>query len=283
VFNYSAYNLGISSALPLPEVQPSAEAAADVEIRLGEIEWVAPQGDYAENELCFEITPGNAPGTDERVLRLPLLGTVMAVLLQQRGYFVLHASAVSIDGAAIIFLGNKGYGKSTMAATLYGRGHQLVADDIVALTFDTGRFMVVPGFPHFKLYPEAVVASLGDDCSLLTELASGYEKRGRPVTDRFAREAMPLKGIYVLGIGPVESIKKLDRQQALLTVIANSYAARFGNHLLRGNTASSHLKQCAKLIVEHPIYRLERPDSLELLPAVARIVEQQSSQAAVLS
>src|SRR5262245_9408047 len=123
VHNYHAYNLGISSAIPLPELQASAEVAADVTIRIGEIGWSPPQS-TGSAELCFVMARGEAyfyweqlgkfrvsggheividplPGVEERLLRLPLLGTVIAVLLHQRGWLVLHASAISIDGEAV--------------------------------------------------------------------------------------------------------------------------------------------------------------------------------------
>lgn len=297
MYNYNAYNLGISSALPLPELQTSAEAGADVVILLGNVDWSPPPRATCEEEPCFEVRSDNAylswaqlgrfrvrdgteividpnPGVEERMLRLPLLGTILAVLLHQRGHLVLHASAAAIDGETVIFLGNKGRGKSTMAAALYGRGHYLIADDVVSITVDNGRPMVIPGFPQFKLYPEAVAASLGDDHRFLPELADGYEKRGRRVTDRFARQPVPLKSIYVLGLGPESTLKLLDPQAALLTLIANSYMARFGKQLLHGPEASTHLRQCTALLAQIPIYRLERPDSLALLPSVAQLVEE---------
>jgi hypothetical protein len=297
VYNYNAYNLGICSALPLPELQTSAVAAADVVITLGHVDWSPPQMSAYEEEPCFEVWSDNAyfswtqlgrfrvrdgneividpnPWVEERLLRLPLLGTLLAVLLHQRGHLVLHASAVAIEDEAIIFLGNKGRGKSTMAATLYGRGHHLIADDVVCITVDNGRPMVVPGFPQFKLYSEAVAVSLGVDHRLLPELADGYEKRGRRIIDRFARKPLALKRIYALGLGPLSTLKLLEPKAALLALIANSYMARFGKRLLNGPQASTHLRQCTALLAQTPIYRLERPDSLALLPFVAQLVEE---------
>jgi HPr Serine kinase C-terminal domain len=306
VYNYNAYDLGICSALPLPELQPAAEVAADVMILLGRVDWSpSPGGIQREEEMRFEITSDEAffswpqlgkfrvrdgkeividpnQGVEERMLRLPLLGTILAVLLHQRGHLVLHASAVAIDGEAVVFVGNKGRGKSTMAATLYRRGHELIADDVVALAFENGRPIVVPGYPQFKLYPEAVAASLGDDHKYLPELAEGYEKLGRRIGDRFARQPLPLNSIYVLGLGPIATITSIDPQTALLGLIRNSYMARFGKQLLTGVEASSHLRQCTRLVRQVPVLRLERPNSLALLPSVARLVEEHVQQNSVL-
>jgi len=297
VFDYSAYNLGISSALPLPELQTSAGVPADVTIRVDRLSWSPPADAVASEELYFEVEPAGTyffweqlgkfrvargteiildplPGVEERLLRLPLLGTLLAVLLHQRGCLVLHASAVAIDGEAIVFVGNKEHGKSTMAATLYGRGHQLIADDVVALSIDgRGHYVVMPGFPQFKLYPEAAFSSLGDGLETLLELAEGYEKRARPVTDRFAETPLPLRNVYVLGRGPVSTLKQLDSQNALLSIIANSYMSRFGRHLLKGAGATAHLRQCAQLVSHVAVCRLERPSALPLLSEVAQMIE----------
>jgi hypothetical protein len=293
--NYTAYGLGINSALPLPELQSSAGAATDVTIRFGQIDWSLAGKDATD--FCFEVSAEEAhfywphlgkfrvsrgveividplAGVKESFMRLPLLGTIMAVLLHQRGYLVLHASSVAVDGGALVFIGNKGWGKSTMAATLYGRGHDLISDDVVALKFEgAGAPLVMPGFPQFKLFPEAITSSLGDDYETLPELVAGHEKRSRPVTDRFAQQPLPLRSVYALGGGPVSKIKILDPQAALLTLIANSYTARFGKQLLQGAEASAHLRQCSRLIRHVPVYRLERPKALPLLPVVAQLVE----------
>ena len=69
------------------------------------------------------------------------------MLLQQRGYLVLHASAVAAGGTAVAFLGHAGWGKSTTAAALYAQGYGLVTDDVLAVEMSSGRLMVPPGEP----------------------------------------------------------------------------------------------------------------------------------------
>jgi hypothetical protein len=222
-----------------------------------------------------EVVVDPCPGVEERLVRLPLLGAILAVLLHQRGCLVLHASAVAIDGEAIIFVGHKGWGKSTIAATLYARGHQLIADDIVALDFnDRTAPLVLPGIPQFKLSRDAVDSSLGDDYEALTELAEGYDKRGRAVTDRFASKPLPLKSIYSLASGSSLTLKALDPQAALLTLMAHSYSARFGKQLLHGAGASKHLQQCSSVVRQVPVHRLQRPNALPMLAQVAQLIEE---------
>jgi hypothetical protein len=79
-----------------------------------------------------------------------------------------------------------------MAATLYGRGHSLVSDDMLAIQIDGDNGpMAIPGFPNFKIWPEAATAALGDDPENLPRLIEGYEKRRAPQQRDFRLSQCP--------------------------------------------------------------------------------------------
>src|SRR5688500_1924049 len=96
---YTSYGLTIASALPLPELRTADAAEPDVRIRLGS---ERPASGSEASEVCLCLTPREAylhwtaiggfrilegreilvepsPGVEEALLRLPLLGAVMAV------------------------------------------------------------------------------------------------------------------------------------------------------------------------------------------------------------
>jgi hypothetical protein len=298
-YKYGVYGLVLSSVLPLPELTPSTEAKADVELTLKGVDWNRRPAEFGEGtfqstigEACFhwdeigsflvrggrEIVVDPVPGVEERLVRLPLLGCVLAYLLYQRGFLVLHASGVAINGGAIAFIGNKGWGKSTLAASLYQRGHSLIADDVVALRVDhLGQAVMPSAFPQFKLYPESAKASLGLDVQSLPPLVDGYEKRACSASNRFSASEFPLRAIYLLSIGPHVRLTALRPQEALIYLVEHSYVARYGRQCLYGSNASKHFHQCASLLPNTPIYRLERPASLCLIPEVAQVVEEQQT------
>ncbi len=295
---YSAYSLGISSSLLLPELPKLSSAAAkeDITIRVEPI-GKSVSNDNLDPEYSYSITKTEArlhfplvgtflmengrrmtvfpvPNVEERLLRLPILGAALAVLLYQRGKFVLHASAVAVGGEAVVFVGNKGHGKSTMAAMLCSRGHQLLADDTVVIDLNEGdRHLVLPGFPQFKLYPDSVIATSDDDPEKLEEVASNLMKRSQRA-ENFCAETLPLRAIYVLSEGTEVQITQLVPQETIKHLISNTYMARFSSDWLRG-IAATNLEQCTAIANQTPVYLLERPRDLSILEDVALAVEKQ--------
>src|SRR5690348_8122758 len=174
MYRYTAYGMTVRSDCPLPELQ-EAEPRSDSDVAFARrridlsracgrdhstLLW-ATRGDvclrYAQT-ATFRIRNGSEiqvepfDGADDRAVRLLLLGPALAVLLHQRGLLVLHASAVSFGKSVAAFVGEKGEGKSTLAAALHARGHPLVADDLVAVELDDRSIARVrAGFPQLKL------------------------------------------------------------------------------------------------------------------------------------
>lgn len=222
-----------------------------------------------------EITVDPLPGVEESLLRLPLLGAVFSAAIQQRGFLGLHASAVAIDGQAVVFAGASGQGKSTTAASLYARGHTLLADDLVVLDLDTesGVPMLYPSFPQLKLFPEAAAASLGDDPDDLPRLMAGVDKRARVAKKGFSPQAVPVKCIYILKTDSEFQIEPLLPQEQIVQLIQKSYGALVFTHWLKGKTAAAHLRKCVELANSVPLRWLKRPRDLESLSELAQLVE----------
>ena len=301
MYSYKAYGLRIQAALALPELNNCAEASiadrgdADVIIRLGKVEDLpvetsrASRYIYATPERIHLKWPGVGtflvrggqeividpePGTEERVLRLFILGTTLAILLHQRGELVvLHASAAAISGEAVAFVGVKGAGKSTIAAILHQLGHDLVADDILGIDLERCCPTAHPSYPHLKLWPDSVI-SLGFVPETLPQLRSEVEKRGYRIANGFSSAPVPLRCIYVLSQGNDLVIEPLDPREAWIELMPHWYGARFGNELVEALGLSTHFSQCANLAKSVMVCRLKRPPFLSALPDVARLVEE---------
>jgi hypothetical protein len=147
----------------------------------------------------------------------------------------------------------------------------MLADDVTAIQMDSNCPKVLPGFPQFKLWPDAVTA-LGDSRETLPLLHPDFAKRAFRVTAGFPRGSMPVKHIYVLATGDYLKIESLARQEAMLELIRHSYAARFGDHLLRATGMATHFKQCARLVKNAHLHRFRRPASLSVIDEHARML-----------
>ncbi len=144
VHDYRAYGPNIRSELLLPELDPAAFKAPDVSIRVRPHRRLdrEPAGHRLPLRARPPI-PGLAAG---RLLRDPrrlghrrragldrqrpdgphaAAGPGHGLLLHLRGMLVLHASAIGVGDQAVVFMGDKGAGKSTTAAAMIAAGHPL--------------------------------------------------------------------------------------------------------------------------------------------------------------
>jgi hypothetical protein len=288
VFTYVAYGLGIHSALELPELTPGS-LPPDVVVRPGHVT-IPPRALPASagplhtsgDEDCLywpdvgafllrqgrEVTFDPRPDMPVGLIRLYLLGPVLGLLLHQRGLFVLHASAVALDGGVVGFLGHSGRGKSTTAAMLHARGGAVVADDAMAVDLAAaGGPAALPGFPQLKLLPDAV-AALGENPEDLPRIHAGDEKRTR-VVSAVATAPRPLRRLYVLTDADSLGVEPLYGHAAVFEVLQHSFVAPALEQL----GSSRFLADCTRLAMAVPVRRLRRPRCLAELDKLAALVE----------
>jgi hypothetical protein len=190
-------------------------------------------------------------GVDPGVVRTFLLGSAMGMLLHQRGYLVLHASAVGVDGYAVLFVGESGWGKSTTAAALHTCGFSMITDDIAAI--DCSDIPSIrPGFPQMKLWPEAL-SDLGLDPAELPPIHSLIEKRAFRTPERFDHRQLPVGIVCILDRTAGPGCTRLSTQDGLIEMIRHSYVNAW---LEQSGTLSRHLLQCAQVANHAAIFRV---------------------------
>lgn len=278
---YQAFGLCIASEIPLPELQRGAVGATvDIVIRRGEVPIIPTNLDSGAcgyegdaKRACYRyrgagtflieagerVTVAAEPGVGDDVLRLSLLGPVLGLALEQRSTPTLHGSTVAVEGQAVCFIGAQGTGKSTLAALLQQRGHELVSDDLTVVTLGEDEATVVPGFPQIKLWPDSAQV-LGDDAEALPKLHPEFEKRARRFDQGFARQSVPLGLIYVLDFGSALEAEFLEPQEAFLELMRHWYPARFGPSFFESLDRDRQLAQLSQLLQRVPLARLRRPE-----------------------
>jgi hypothetical protein len=286
MYRYSAFSLTIDSELELPELAEGA-GEPDVIIRLGAV--ARPQTPSTiDDEVALPLNVGRfhirggreilvdpLPGADPFLLRTMLQGRLMAYLLRQRGCLPLHASAVAIDGQAILFLGESGAGKSTTAAAFYSRGHSVLADDVGAVrVVDRVVDRVVElrtAWPGLRL--------LDDSREVIWHRAAAsgfqYDKHVYRLPRPEYAGSNPVKRIYFLEYATADcrlpvSTNVIPESSAVALLNSHSFLRqwRAGNELLRIN-----LERSASIAAVMPVHRLVRPRSLGLLPELVDFVE----------
>ncbi len=295
MFSYRAYGLTVASEFELPEAIP-AESQADVRVRRGPLSASIPAG---FDDGCFAATPTEAylywsdvgtiavrdgcevivdplPDADERVIRLVILGAALAVVLHQRGFAVLHAGVVGLNGGAVAFVGGSGWGKSTMVAAMHDRGAKLVTDDIAAIEMlGTEAPVVHPGFPQIKLFPDSI-SRFGGDPEAMPILDPAADKRGRRLEDAFVQDVLPLKRIYVLARRDEDEIVDLAPSEALVELVRHTFPVVSRVVELTG-AAAAQFPQCVRLVDQVPVCRLAREPGMARISEVARLVEQHAA------
>lgn len=290
--NYSAFGIQFESDIILPELHTCTGGCADVKIISGNVpkELLSPheQNDVyqvAENEFLFRVD-GIASfyvTNGEQIIvqrfnqnldqvRLYLLGTVMGVLLMQRGILPIHGSSVVVEGQCIIFVGVSGAGKSTVAAALRINGHSLLADDISAVKFDNnGLPWVQPGYPQQKLW-QGSATMLGIDTIPLRRICEDMDKYAVPVFAGFWRDPILLNAVYEIKVQPGNNIgiRPVKGVEKIATIMHHTY--RSG--MLEGlGLKHAHFKKCASLTKQIPVFCLTRPESIPLLERQVDVLE----------
>ncbi len=184
------------------------------------------------------------PGPSDADTTHLFLGPVLVLALALQGRWCLHGGAVIREGSALVFVGESGLGKSTIAAELAGTRAAMrrLADDVVPVAMN-GRLHSLPPFPQPKL----------SDAQQYAESA--------PVG---------VAHIYVLRPGTDETpvAHGLSAAEAALAVARHTVSAQlFPQALLAG-----HLAFCARVAETTRVTALEYPHTRESLDTLTEMI-----------
>ncbi len=294
---YRVAGLGVASEIALPgaiAAAPPAAAEPDIVVRAGAVPETLPQAsargltweiagarflfrvpDVARFQLSGgrEIVFEAAAGVDGADISTFLVGTVLGILLHQRGQVVLHASAVRVNGKAVLFCGASGAGKSTLAAALAQRGFPLVTDDFCAVTAsDAGAVMVQSDGRNLKLWGQAIQK---------LDLA---ERRGAQVRNRLEKffvepaavfsEPLPLAAVYALREARPPHRPGIERPNvvdAALILRRNAYRPQLVNRM---GQKADYFRAATAIANSAGIFHLTRALNFDRMPEVITQLEQ---------
>jgi hypothetical protein len=294
---HRAYGLVFRSDVPLllvPRIEVSEGQPIDVVVQRGSLPRVAPPpacgsvvcwskgqdagfqvptvGEFratAGQEIVYDLNEGADVG------RVPayVIGVSMALILHQRGFLVLHGSAVEHDGRCFAFVAPKYHGKSTLSAALQARGCKLVTDDLIPVRIDeSGLPTVTPAYPFSKVWPDAF-AAIGEDADKSPRFLEGFDKRLRVVGEEgMAQEPVPLMRVYVLEWSDKLDVDRLPRAEAFQQTVTHTH-----HHVLPLISETSrgqidHFQALGSVLRHTTVSRLRRPRNLDGLDEVCDLL-----------
>jgi hypothetical protein len=196
-----------------------------------------------------------------------LLSQVFSFALLKQGVEPLHATVIAAEGGAIAFIGDSGYGKSSIGAAFLQAGYRLLTDDLLVLKPDSGKFCAYPGPPRIKLFPEIARAVLGERFKgvpmnpLTPKLIIPLD------ADQHCDAAIPLRAIYALShpsrVSKCQrvSIRRLSERRAFLALLQNTFNTR----VVEPERLKRQFALVTQLAQSVPIKRLCYPRDLRFL------------------
>ncbi len=212
---YRIFNTILECDFPLPELPPAPGEDCSLSVRLGDpdlfdssgfektFEWLSDSGERVcwcerrADEYLY-VFPHHArfhvandgliscllhAESSRQVLRHLLLNQIIPRYLATNGQLVLHASAVTLEnGRSVAFLGNSGFGKSTLASSFHRNGAYLIDDDCILLNPCDEGVTAIGSFAGIRLFPDSMHAVFDE--------ASGFSSY-TPYTDK---QQLLLKG-----------------------------------------------------------------------------------------
>ena len=212
----------------------------------------------------FEIRNGRqiriwpAVRATQKDIEIFLLGPAWATLCHQRGTLPLHASAIVTGTGVTAFAGRSGAGKSVTAGLLNSFGYELIADDILPISFDQNSTPGAwPFLRRLKLHRDPIIQlalPAGERVSETLDKDKYFVHAKAAGDDKWRR----LERLYLLeneqadSSAPIEQITGVDAVRAL---VDQTYHFKF---VIDTQRFGHHLAFCTRLASKIPIYRLRR-------------------------
>jgi HPr Serine kinase C-terminal domain len=214
------------------------------------------------------------PQANPESFNIYLLTQALSFALVKNGMEPLHATAVVVKGAAVAFLGDCGFGKSTLAAEFLKAGHRLLTDDLLILRKIGQQVLAYPGPPRIKLLPKMTSRFLGD-AKTVFPMNPRTRKLIVPLRRRRACSvATPFAAFYLLpspdetAIGSNISITTLSRREAFRRLLAGT----FNISLLHPTRLQRQFEATEALANSILVKELSYPRALQCLPRVRKAI-----------
>lgn len=299
MYQYTAYGLHFNSDISLPECIPATVDVPDFSIRIADFpvpelnpvnvqrggiqaqclvdsdgywyyHWEGVATYRAFNGKLLEVMFYTQEASR---MSLFTICEALGMILMQRGMYLLHASAIEVNGKALVFMAAPGTGKSTTSMAFVKSGCPLLSDDLTAITFDEdGQPWVQPGYPQLKIW-EASVEGLEIPKDGLKNVAEGTRKFAFNPGSVFADQPVKLGALYFLD----RARNRVAMEQLPPARIPTETLKHFslGKEFCQNQNLITLFNQSILCARTTPAWRLRRPNGFEALEAWVKTVIRQ--------
>lgn len=302
---YRIFDTIIASQIPLPELpagggrEPfiTARLVADGQLDLARFKTCHDWRDGGGRFICrtarrdaeyllsfpaqasFLITPDGViscvpgAGVGESLVRQLLLNQVLPRYLAHTGELLLHASAVTLtNGATVAFLGESGYGKSTLASFCQQQGAQIIDDDCIVLRSGAQGVSITGGVPTIRLYPDSLHALNHDPAAFVPYVAYSDKQQMRLAEGLTpGAESRVLAALYLLDApgaalaANAVCIEPAAGQAAVMAIVSSAFKLDPSDH----HTMTGTFMRVTQALTDAlPVYHLHYPRAHARLPQV---------------
>lgn len=205
----------------------------------------------------------------------------LSLWLELAGVLCIHANALALGDFAIGVIAPSQAGKTTLTAALLQQGMQLMTDDMLAIHKSVSGWMVYPGWPQLRMWPDSAKSFSASEFKVQARVHSRFDKRVVDVTlkDRFCEHGKPIKSLLLLEMRHVETgnapgkveIIDISPSEAVIHLLQNSILGDVYQPL---NIETARLETMGVLLNQLPLKKLIYPRGMEHLSWVCEQIKQ---------
>ena len=168
------------------------------------------------------------------MISLSLIHIPFACLMYQKGFLVLHGSAIKSmkNGITKLFIGASGVGKSTMAMNELKKGGLLITEDICIIKpLDNNKVAIIPTYPSIKQKP-ANVNDIDFIKNITNHEADGLQRKSYSVSHKkMYKSISTIDECIVLFWGDKNEMKMLSNEEGLSELMKYSIPPPVGKSI----------------------------------------------------
>jgi hypothetical protein len=203
---------------------------------------------------------------------------VLPRVLDDLGHLMIHGSAIDTPNGAVIFIGDTGLGKSTLAASFESAGIGLLSDDCMRLTVDADdTVFCIPTYRSLRLWPDSADAVM--PTAPFESMAEDSDKRRLDLPEAPVPAPSTVAAICVLAAPNKDSdavtFSRLTPARAVSLLLGQCFRLDPTD----ADATRRTFERCADIVERVPVVELSYPRDFDRLPEVREAVLQRSASA----